>query len=121
MIRHTQKVQTFQPYGLCQVQMFIRWICVHTYPSPADSCTLPANDNVQQVSNSRANMCNNCAFHDKSMKLCTVLKHYMKRIIGYRDIADMSYEENGHRFFKMAINSIVNAITHALFMYIIFL
>lgn len=54
------------------------------------------------------NMCKN-AFHDKSMELCTVLKHYMKRIFGYRDIADMSCEKNGHCCFKIVI---VNAITH---------
>ena len=34
-------------------------------------------------------MCNNCAFYDKSMKLCTELKHYMKKIFSYRGITDI--------------------------------
>ena len=41
------------------------------------------------VTYSTANMCNNCAFHDKSMKLRTVLKHYIKRSFVYSDITDM--------------------------------
>ena len=59
---------------------------------------------------STVNMCNDCAFHDKSVKLCTVLKHYIQRIFGYRDIADMLYEKMATVLSKWPSIVIVNAI-----------
>ena len=52
---------------------------------------------------SRADRCNiwkNCAFDDKSLKLCTQSKNTLKNILGYRDIIDLSYEKNGSLFFS---------------------
>ena len=46
-----------------------------------------------------------CVFHDKSMKLCTVPKHYMKKIFGYRDITNMSCEKVTTVFSKWPSNS----------------
>ena len=45
------------------------------------------------LSNSTADRCNiwgNCAFNDKSMKFCTQLGNVIRKIFGYRDIADWS-------------------------------
>ena len=54
---------------------------------------------------SRADRCNiwkNCAFDDKILKLYKQSKYTLKKILGYRDIIDLSYEKNGSLFFKMA-------------------
>ena len=54
---------------------------------------------------STANMCKAYDFYDKSMKLCTVLKHDISRNFGYMDITDMPCEKMAAVFFfKMAIN-----------------
>ena len=58
-------------------------------------------------------MCTNCAFYNKSIKLCTVVKHDMKRILGYRDIADMTCEKNGYRLMKMAIISAIDMVIYS--------
>ena len=45
---------------------------------------------------SRADRCNiwkNCAFDDKILKLCTQSKYTLKKILGYRNIVDLSYEK----------------------------
>ena len=52
----------------------------------------------------------NCAFYDKSMKLCTQSEYTctFKNIIGYRDIANLTRNKNGSVIFKMAAKDKVN-------------
>ena len=52
----------------------------------------------------------NCAFYDKSMKLCTQSEYTFKNIIGYRDIANLTRNKNGSAIFKMAAKDKVNQI-----------
>ena len=39
-----------------------------------------------------------CAIHDKNMKLGTLLETALRKIFGYRTIADFSYSTNEHHF-----------------------
>lgn len=50
----------------------------------------------------------NCAFYDKSMKLCTQSEYTFKNVIGYRDIANLTRNKNGSAIFKMAAKDRVN-------------
>ena len=47
----------------------------------------------------------NCAFYDKSMKLCAESEYAFQNIIGYRDIANLTRDKNGSTIFKMAANN----------------
>ena len=58
-------------------------------------------------------MCNilmNCAFYDKSTKLCTQSEYTFKNIIGYRDITDLTCNKNDSAIFKMAVNNKMNLL-----------
>ena len=57
----------------------------------------------------------NCAFYDKSMKLCTQSEYTFKNIIGYRDIANLTRNKNGSVIFKMATKDKVNQCCQIIF------
>ena len=50
----------------------------------------------------------NCAFYDKSTKLCAQLEYTFKNITGYRDIANLTHNRNNSVILKMATNDRVN-------------
>ena len=49
---------------------------------------------------STADMCNNCAFDDIGITFGTQLGHALRRIFGYRAIADLAFDRNGGLFSK---------------------
>ena len=73
-------------------------------PPPPPPPPLCQNFCIQTCSpTSTADRCSiwgNCAFNDKSMKFCTQLGNVIRKIFGYRDIADWSRKKNGTHFSK---------------------
>ena len=52
----------------------------------------------QHVSEIQADICENCAIDDKSMKLATMIEHAIMKIFSHRAISDFSPEANGGHF-----------------------
>ena len=56
----------------------------------------------------------NCAFDDKSMKLCAQLEYTFKNISVYRDSANLTHNKNSSMISKMTTNDSVNLWYHFL-------